>query len=186
MGWNTWNKFACNISEDLIKQTVDTLVDLGLDKLGYNYVNLDDCWMLENRTPDGHFIVDSEAFPTGMKDLGDFLHERNLKFGIYSSGGTMTCAGRAGSLYHEEIDANDFASWGVDYLKYDNCYNDGIPGTVRYAAMRDALQATGRPIFFSLCQWGEEESWRWAPGIANSYRTTQDIMDTWPSVEFNF
>ena len=105
MGWNTWNKFACDIQEDLIKQTVDKLMDLGLDKVGYNYVNLDDCWMLEERDDDGHFIVDPVAFPSGMKDLGDYIHDKGLKFGIYSCAGTNTCAGRAGSLYHEEVDA---------------------------------------------------------------------------------
>jgi len=128
--------------------------------------------MKEERTADGHFIVDDSAFPKGMKVLGDYIHSKDLKFGIYSCAGTMTCAGRAGSLYHEEIDAQDWASWGVDYLKYDNCFNAGVPGTTRYTAMRDALASTGRPIFFSMCNWGEEESWRWAPSTANSWRTT--------------
>ena len=172
MGWNTWNKFGCDISEDLIKQAVDQIVALGLDKLGYEYVNIDDCWMETDRTADGHFIVDSTAFPNGMKSIGDYIHSKGLKFGIYSSAGTMTCAGRAGSLDHEVADAQDWASWGVDYLKYDNCYNMSVPGTERYAAMRDALAATGRPIFYSLCNWGEEESWRWARDIGNSWRTT--------------
>jgi len=186
MGWNTWNKFGCDIAIDTIETAIDQVVALGLDKIGYEYINLDDCWMKENRTADGHFIVDEVAFPDGMKVLGDYIHSKNLKFGIYSSAGTMTCAGRAGSLYHEEIDALDFASWGVDYLKYDNCYNDGVHGTIRYTAMRDALASTGRPIFYSLCNWGEEDSWRWAPGIGNSWRTTQDIFDDFASVEYNF
>ena len=186
MGWNTWNKFACDIQEELIKDTVDKFVELGFDKVGYNYINLDDCWMLEDRDDQGHFIVDPKAFPSGMKDLGDYIHDKNLKFGIYSCAGTNTCAGRAGSLYHEEVDAQDFASWGVDYLKYDNCFNNSVPGTVRYPAMRDALLATGRPIFLSLCNWGEEDSWRWAPEVGNSWRTTQDIYDDWASVEYNF
>ena len=142
--------------------------------------------MKADRTSDGHFIVDEGKFPDGMKKLGDYIHSKGLNFGIYSSAGTMTCQGLAGSLYYEEIDAQDFASWGVDYLKYDNCYNDNVPGSVRYAAMRDALASTGRPIFFSMCNWGEEESWRWAPGIANSWRTTQDIFDDFSSVEYNF
>ena len=162
------------------------MIDLGLDKLGYNYINLDDCWMTAERTNDGRFNVDKTKFPNGMKALGDYIHDKGLKFGIYSSAGTMTCAGFAGSLYYEEVDAEDFASWGVDYLKYDNCYNDGVDGVTRYTAMRDALAATGRDIFFSMCNWGEEDSWRWAPGIANSWRTTQDIFDDFSSVEFNF
>ena len=186
MGWNTWNKFNCDISEKPVETAIDKVVELGLDKLGYNYINLDDCWMKEGRTADGHFIVDTVAFPKGMKALGDYIHSKGLKFGIYSSAGTMTCAGRAGSLYYEENDAQDWASWGVDYLKYDNCYNDGVPGTVRYKAMREALASTGRDIFYSLCNWGEEESWRWAPDIGNSFRTTQDIFDDFSSVEYNF
>ena len=186
MGWNTWNKFGCDIAIDTIETAIEQVVDLGFDKLGYEYINLDDCWMKEERTPDGHFIVDDVAFPDGMKVLGDFIHDKGLKFGIYSCAGTMTCAGRAGSLYHEEIDAMDWASWGVDYLKYDNCYNAKVPGTIRYTAMRDALAATGRDIFYSLCNWGEEDSWRWAPSIGNSWRTTFDIFDDFASVEYNF
>ena len=185
MGWNTWNKFGCDIEVSLIEAAVDQFTQMGLHEYGYEYINLDDCWMLEERTPDGHFIVDL-AFPQGMKQLGDYIHANGLKFGIYSSAGTKTCAGRAGSLNHETTDAQDFASWGVDYLKYDNCYNDDVPGIIRYPAMRDALAATGRPIFFSLCNWGEEESWRWARETGNSWRTTQDIYDGWPSIEFNF
>lgn len=159
---------------------------MGLDQLGYNYVNLDDCWHLLERTDDGHMIPDPERFPNGMAPLGDYIHQQGLKFGIYSCAGTMTCAHRAGSLYYETTDAQDFASWGVDYLKYDNCFNNKITGLVRYPAMRDALEATGRPIFYSLCQWGEEDSWQWAPETANSWRTTQDIFDGWASVEYNF
>ena len=186
MGWNTWNKFGCDISEDLIKGSVDTIMGLGLDKIGYKYVNLDDCWHLLERTEDGHMIPDPERFPNGMKPLGDYIHANGLHFGIYSCAGTMTCAHRAGSLYHEDIDAQDFADWGVDYLKYDNCFNDSISGMTRYPIMRDALLATGRPIFYSLCQWGEENVWQWGPETANSWRTTQDIFDGWPSIEYNF
>ena len=156
----------------MVTTAVASFESHGLKELGYEYINLDDCWMLEERTADGHFIVDSQNFPDGMKAIGDMLHGKDLKFGIYSSAGTMTCAGRAGSLYYEEIDAKDFASWGVDYLKYDNCYNMSVPGTTRYRDMRDALADTGRDIFFSMCNWGEEDSWRWAPDIANSWRTT--------------
>ena len=186
MGWNTWNKFDCDISEEPVKKVIDKIVELGLDKLGYNYVNLDDCWMKKERTADGHFIVDTEAFPNGMKALGDYIHSKGLKFGIYSSAGTLTCAHRAGSLGYEEIDAQDWASWGVDYLKYDNCENEGIDGKKRYKAMGDALASTGRDIFYSICNWGEEDSWDWAPALGNSYRTTQDILNEFSSVEYNF
>jgi alpha-galactosidase len=150
MGWNTWNRFGCNISEQLIKDSVDRVKALGLDKLGYTYINLDDCWQLQERT-NGHLAPDPARFPNGIKPLGDYIHQHGLHFGIYSSAGTLTCAGRAGSLYHEVSDAQDFAAWGVDYLKYDNCYNDSVPGTKRYTDMGLALKATGKPIFYSVC-----------------------------------
>ena len=153
MGWNSWNKFACDIEEHLIRDTADQLVGAGLAELGYVYVNLDDCWQQENRTADGH-VQAATTFPSGMKALGDYLHGKGLKFGLYSSAGTKTCEGRAGGMGHEEIDAQDYASWGVDYLKYDNCFNENVPATTRYPAMRDALNKTGRPIFYSLCNWG--------------------------------
>ena len=187
MGFNTWNAFNCDIAEHIVLDTVKVVQDLGLDKVGYTYINLDDCWMAHQRdTTTGLYVADPDRFPRGMKFLGDYLHKRNLKFGIYTSAGVKTCAGYPGSLYHEVQDAQTFAEWGVDYLKYDNCYNDGIPGIDRYTAMRDALNATGRPIFFSLCQWGEEESWKWAPAIGNSWRTTQDIAPRWNSIVGNF
>ena len=123
MGWNSWNQFACNVTEDLIKHAADRMIDLGLDKLGYKYVNVDDCWMDYNRSADGHLVPDPVNFPSGMKALSDYMHEKGMKFGLYESSGTMTCQKRAGSLHHEEIDAQDFADWEVDYLKFDNCYN---------------------------------------------------------------
>jgi alpha-galactosidase len=157
-----------------------------LKDLGYEYINLDDCWHEETRDVAGHLIPDRVHFPSGMNSVSDYIHEKGLKFGIYSSAGTKTCAGRAGSLYYETVDAQDFADWGVDYLKYDNCYNDGVPATIRYPTMRDALAATGRDIFYSTCNWGEEHTWKWAPQTANSWRTTQDIFDGWASIEYNF
>jgi alpha-galactosidase len=123
MGWNTWNKFACGITEDLIKQTADKIVEMGLDKVGYTYVNIDDCWNAVERDSQGRMQADPVTFPSGMKALGDYIHSKGLKFGIYSSAGTNTCEGRAGSLGREQIDADTWASWGVDYLKYDNCFN---------------------------------------------------------------
>ena len=157
----------------------------GFAELGYSYLNLDDCWMQEHRTPDGH-IQASLAFPSGMKALGDYIHSKGLRFGLYSSAGTNTCEGRAGSLWYEEMDANDYASWGVDYLKYDNCYNDNVPALIRFPRMRDALNATGREIFFSLCNGGRDDVPDWGKSIGNSFRTTSDISDTWGSIEFNF
>lgn len=110
-----------------------------------------------------------------MKSLADYVHDQNLSFGLYSSAGTHTCQKRAGSLGHEVEDANDYASWGVDYLKYDNCYNTGKNATDRYKTMSDALKATGRDIFYSICNWGNEGVTEWAPSISNSWRTTIDI-----------
>lgn len=141
--------------------------------------------MAVNRTDDGHLQADPTTFPSGMKALGDYIHSKGLKFGLYNSAGTMTCQQRAGSLYHEKVDALDFAAWGVDYLKYDNCYNDNVPATTRYPDMRDALNATGRPIFYSICSWGTEDVDTWGNVTGNSWRTTGDISDTWDSMKSN-
>lgn len=121
-----------------------------------------------------------------MKAVGDYLHSKNLKFGIYSSAGTMTCQERAGSLDYEDIDAADYASWGVDYLKYDNCFSQMRPAVDRYTKMRDALANTGRPIYYSICNWGHDETWKWARDIGNSWRTTTDIINEWGSIKANF
>lgn len=186
MGWNTWNKFGCAINEELIKATADYIVSLGLDKVGYQYVNIDDCWMTDKRTLDGHIEVDYQAFPSGMKALGNYIHSKGLKFGLYSSGGLYSCQYRTGSMGNEEVDAEDFISWGVDYLKYDNCNHQGAPNKVRFQKMRDALLNQGKPIVYSICNWGDEKAWEWGPETGHSWRTTQDIADKWVSVEYNF
>jgi alpha-galactosidase len=128
MGWNSWNKFGCDIDETKIKSNAKRMLDLGLDRSGYKYLNIDDCWLLANRDGNGHMIVDSTKFPKGMKEMGDYLHGLGLLFGLYNSAGTMTCQKLAGGLTYEQNDAGDYASWGVDYFKYDNCYNLDIPG----------------------------------------------------------
>jgi alpha-galactosidase len=186
MGWNSWNKFGCNIDETVIKSNARRMLDLGLDKAGYKYLNIDDCWLLEKRDSNNHVIVDPIKFPKGMKDMGDYLHSLGLYFGLYNSAGTMTCQRRAGSLTFEQLDAADLASWGVDYFKYDNCYNLDLPGPSRYNAMRDALARTGRPIYYSLCSWGTDEVWKWGNGTGNSWRTTGDISNNWQSVVSNY
>lgn len=122
MGWNSWNTFTWNINEQLIRETADALVETGLKEAGYEYVVVDDCWSLKQRDADGRLQADPEKFPNGMKAVGDYLHSKGLKFGMYSCDGTHTCAGYPGSFEHEFQDAETFASWGVDYLKYDNCY----------------------------------------------------------------
>ncbi|KDQ49600.1 glycoside hydrolase family 27 protein [Jaapia argillacea MUCL 33604] len=183
MGWNTWNYFGCDISEDTILSAARTIVAENLVQHGYQYVLMDDCWQAPERDKTtGAPIADPEKFPNGIKALSDELHTMGLKFGIYSSAGQYTCGGRYGSLGYETIDAQTYASWGVDYLKYDNCYNDGRSGTPlisfeRYQNMSLALNATGRPILYSMCNWGEDQPWNWATTIANSWRISGDIMD---------
>lgn len=182
MGWNSWNKFGCNINEDLIIRTIDEIVSSGLYAAGYNYINLDDCWQISRDESTGEIQVDSTLFPHGMKYLADYAHSKGLLFGLYSDAGYKTCAGRPGSLGYEEIDAKTYASWGVDYLKYDNCYTDGSIPEVRYPVMRDALNASGRTIFYSMCEWGVNDPATWAKEVGNSWRTTGDICDTWNSM----
>ena len=157
---NNWNTFACDVSEDLLLETSQLLIDYGLRDLGYNYVVLDDCWS-RGRGDDGYLIVDEAKFPNGMIAVSDRLHDKDLLFGMYSSAGELTCARYAGSLDYETQDAKSFASWGVDYLKYDNCYHMGRFGTPivsfnRFNEMAKALKATGRSILYSLCSWGED------------------------------
>lgn len=186
MGWNSWNAFHCDIDESKVKAAAKVMLDRRLVELGYIYLNIDDCWMSPNRTSDGQYQADSKKFPSGIPALAQELHEAGMKFGLYTSAGTKTCQGLPGSLDYEEIDAKTFASWGVDYLKYDNCYSNNIPGIDRYPKMRNALNATGRAIFFSLCQWGVEDSWQWAPAVGNAWRTTGDIQPNWRSIRSNF
>nr|ACG38718.1 alpha-galactosidase precursor [Zea mays] len=190
MGWNSWNHFQCDINEAVVRSTADALVATGLAKAGYTYVNLDDCWADSERTKEvarvllrdlvGYMVANPKTFPSGIKALADYVHSKGLKLGIYSSAGTRTCSNRMpGSLGYEERDAKMFASWGVDYLKYDNCYRDGTPETVRFGRMSRALVNSGRPIFYSLCEWGFMEVPKWGGMYGNSWRTTGDINDTW-------
>ncbi|KAI9345037.1 Melibiase family protein [Obelidium mucronatum] len=185
MGWNSWNKFACNVTEDIVKQHADDLVTSGLAKLGYNYVNIDDCWQL-TRDKDGYIHEDPIAFPSGIKALSDYVHSKGLKFGLYSSAGTYTCEGRPGGLHFEKQDAERYAEWQIDYFKYDNCNNEGLgdkAGTIkRYGALRDALNATGRSINYAICNWGDAAVWEYGSELGNSWRTTGDIKDNWESI----
>jgi alpha-galactosidase len=178
MGWNSWNKFQCDVSETLIKQTADALVATGLRDAGYTYLNVDDCWQ-GVRDPQGFIQPDAARFPGGMKALAGYVHDRGLKFGLYSDAGTMTCAKRPGSHGFEEKDARQYASWNVDYLKYDWCSTDGLKAQEAYTAMRDALARAGRPIVFSICEWGKSQPWTWAASVGHSWRTTGDIGLCW-------
>lgn len=182
LGFNTWNHFYCGINEDIIKHTADSLVSLGLKDLGYNYVNIDDCWMAKNRSKDGRLVPDPKRFSHGIKALADYVHSKGLKLGIYSSAGNMTCQKFPASEGHEDIDAKTWAEWGIDYLKYDNCYHSNASAKVRYTKMRNALNKTGRPIFYSICNWGGEKVWEWGASVGNSWRTTGDISDKFPSM----
>jgi alpha-galactosidase len=180
MGWNSWNKFACNVSEDLIRSMADAVVSSGMRDVGYQYVVIDDCWQV-SRDKDGNIIADPQRFPHGMKALGDYIHSKGLKFGIYSDAGTLTCQKRPGGRGYEFQDARQYAAWGVDYLKYDWCNHSTQDSAASYSIMRDALLASGRPIVFSLCEWGSTKPWLWAPEVGNLWRTGGDIGDVFES-----
>lgn len=183
MGWNSWNHFGCSINEQLIHDTADTMAALNLPAFGYKYLNLDDCWA-GSRDANGKVQPDPAAFPSGMKALGDYIHSKGLLYGVYSDCGDVTCQGRPGSYGYNTQDAQSYASWTVDYLKFDNC-NDTSEPTLLYPIMRDALNATGRSILFSMCEWGVQDPATWAPVVGNSWRTTGDIRDGWDSVLSN-
>ena len=183
LGWNSWNTFGEKISDSLIREMADYMVDHGYRDAGYEYLVIDDCWSLRERDSDGRLVPDPEKFPRGMKDLADYVHGKGLKFGMYSCAGVMTCAGYPSSYDHEFTDAKTFASWGVDYLKYDFC---NFPETgdcrTRYQTMSMALKSTGRDIVFSACNWGQKEPWKWMRSVgAHLYRSTGDIMDNYKS-----
>jgi alpha-galactosidase len=186
MGFNNWNAFGCDVSEALIKETADFFVSSGLKDAGYQYVNIDDCWSLRERGPDGTLVPDPVKFPSGIRGVADYVHGLGLKLGIYGDAGTKTCAGYPGSLGKEKLDAKTWAGWGVDYVKYDNCYNqsDGSRADFvrRYTAMREAIDETRRPMVYSICEWGQSKPWEWATGVGHLWRTTGDISDSWSSL----
>ncbi len=182
MGWNSWNKFACDIDEQLIRETADMLVETGLRDAGYIYLNIDDCWHGE-RDSLGFIHPDPVRFPSGMKALADYVHSKGLKIGIYSDAGRKTCGGRPGSFGHEYQDALQYAKWGIDYLKYDWCETEDINPKGAYNLMRDALYAAGRPILFSMCEWGDNQPWEWAQETGHMWRTTGDIYNCFDCID---
>ena len=184
MGWNSWNKFACNIDETIVRQTADAIVSSGMKDAGYQYVNIDDCWH-GARDSLGFIHADSARFPTGIKALADYVHSKGLKLGIYSDAGSKTCGGRPGSRGYERQDALMYAKWGVDYLKYDWCNTEALKAEGAYMSMRDALYATGRPIVLSICEWGTDKPWLWAPKIGHLWRTTGDIYSCFDCIKDN-
>ena len=175
MGFNTWNTFQTKISEEMLKEMVDSFVSSGMRDAGYRYFVLDDGWMAMERDQNGSLIADPVKFPHGMKAFSDYVHGKGLKFGIYNCAGTKTCAGYPGTRGHEYEDARLYASWGVDFLKYDWCNTDSLNTPEAYKTMSAALRANGRPIVFSLCEWGDHAPWLWAGGVGDLYRTTGDI-----------
>ena len=181
MGWNSWNAFSNTVSEQVVKEIADAFVEKGLRDAGYRYVVIDDHWH-GGRDADGRLFPHPHKFPGGMKALADYVHARGLKFGIYSDCGTRTCGGEPGSQGFEEIDARTFASWDVDFLKYDWCYAQDDRATAErlYTTMGQALKAAGRPIYYSICEWGHHRPWLWGPKVGgHSWRATGDIWDGW-------
>jgi len=175
MGWNSWNTFQTNIDLPLLKGMVDTYVSSGMKDAGYTYFVLDDGWMAMQRDKDGNLVADPKKFPNGMKEFADYVHSKGLKFGIYNCAGTLTCAGYPGTRGYEYQDARLYASWGVDYLKFDWCNTDGINAIEAYTTMSKAIRAAGRPMIFSLCEWGQHKPWRWAKEVGQLWRSTGDI-----------
>ena len=182
LGWNSWNKFGCNVSEQMIRETADAMVSSGMQAAGYQYVNIDDCWH-GDRDERGFITANQERFPSGMKALADYVHSKGLKLGIYSDAGWKTCGGRPGSRGHEYQDALTYAQWGIDYLKYDWCETNGLKAEGAYLTMREALRKAGRPVLFSLCEWGDNQPWTWAKDVGHSWRTTGDIHPCFDCIE---
>jgi alpha-galactosidase len=179
MGWNSWNKFAGNITDTLVRGIADAMVSTGMQAAGYQFINIDDMWQAANRDSSGNIVPDGTKFPNGMKALADYVHSKGLKLGVYSDRGTKTCSGRPGSYSYEAKDAQTYASWGVDYLKYDNCSPAaGSNIQTDYTNMANALKATGRPIVFSVCAWW---FYNWETSIGQLWRTGTDIKDNWTS-----
>ena len=183
MGFNTWNSFGPDINEQMVLEMTDVMAEQGYRDAGYKYVVIDDCWSLRERDENGNLVADPEKFPHGMKYVGDYIHSKGLKFGMYSCAGTRTCAGYPASFDHEFQDARTFASWGVDFLKYDFCFFPSFANCQhRYLTMAQALRSTGRDILFSACNWGLHEPWSWMRGAgAHMYRSTYDIVDNFAS-----
>jgi alpha-galactosidase len=181
MGWNSWNKFACDVNEKVVRQVADAMVASGMKDAGYEYIVIDDCWQID-RDANGEIVIDKDRFPGGIKALADYIHSKGLKFGIYSCAGSKTCAGRPGGRGHEFQDARTYARWGVDYLKYDWCNTTTQDSKASYATMRDGLYAAGRPIVFSLCEWGSTKPWEWGKEVGHLWRSTGDIVDRWDAM----
>lgn len=175
MGWNSWNTFNTKVNEKLIKNVAYAFKKDGYKDAGYKYIIIDDCWSMKQRDNEGNLVPDPEKFPGGIKALADYIHAKGLKIGIYSCAGTRTCGDFPGSKGFELQDARLFASWGIDYLKYDWCNTTGLNAEKAYTAMRDALYAAGRPMILGICEWGDNQPWLWAKNIGQLWRISGDI-----------
>jgi alpha-galactosidase len=182
MGWNSWNSFQTKINEQVIMETADRLVATGMKDAGYLYLVLDDAWMGMERDSSGNLVADPQKFPRGMKPVADYVHSKGLKFGLYNCAGTLTCAGYPGTRGYEYQDARYYASMGIDYLKFDWCNTEGLNPKEAYTTMSKALRKAGRPIVFSLCEWGNSKPWEWAAPVGQLWRTTGDIGIRFDSV----
>lgn len=182
MGWNSWNKFACNVDEKLIREIADAMVSSGMKDAGYRYINIDDCWH-GDRDSLGFIHPDPTRFPSGMKVLADYIHSKGLKLGLYSDAGSQTCGGRPGSRGYEFQDAMTYAGWGVDYLKYDWCNTEGLKAEGAYKTITAALRKAGRPMVLSICEWGTDKPWIWGPAVGHLWRSTGDIYNCFDCVE---
>jgi len=183
MGWNSWNIFQTNINEKVIKEIADVMVSSGMKAAGYKYIVLDDGWMSMRRDSiTGNLIPDPKKFPHGMKALADYIHSKGLKFGLYNCAGTNTCQGYPGTRGYEYQDARLYATWGIDYFKYDWCNTKGINAKEAYTTMSKALQKAGHPIVFSVCEWGLNKPWKWAASVGELWRTTDDIYHVFDGV----
>jgi len=185
MGFNTWNTFGENISEELVLEMVDVFEKKHLKDYGYEYIVIDDCWSKKERDENGKLVADPVKFPHGMKYLADYIHSKGLKFGMYSCSGTKTCAGYPSSFGHEYVDAATFAEWDVDFLKYDYCNRpDNVESKILYRRMGLALANCGKEILFSACSWGEDNTHEWIRTTSSSaWRSTTDINDSWASIK---
>lgn len=182
MGWNSWNKFACNVDENMIKEMADAMVSSGMKDAGYTYINIDDCWH-GDRDENGFIHPDKTRFPSGIKALSDYVHSKGLKLGIYSDAGSQTCGGRPGSRGYEFQDALTYAKWGIDYVKYDWCNTEGLKAEGAYKTFAAALKKAGRPIVLSICEWGDNKHWEWGENVGHLWRTSGDIFNCFDCIE---
>lgn len=185
MGWNSWNTFGPKVNEQVVREAADKIIELGLKECGYEYVIIDDVWMLPERDENHRLVPNPETFPSGMKELADYVHSKGLKFGIYSCAGILTCAQLPSSFQFEFIDAQTFAEWGVDYLKYDFCYKPhSFSAHMLYNRISLALRSCGREILLNSCNWGVEDPETWARNTGiHIWRSTGDIEDNWNSIK---